>query len=180
MSKVAIAHVYRLSAMSGSEKNILFVIAIMHDELIGFTQLTASQIASRSCLSENCVRRTLQSLVDKKYLKIERTNAQKGHKYYLTGLIAKADNTEELERMFAEFWSLYPRKKQKPAAMKAFNKLSPDQEVLDAILEGIKLLIEHEWNLKEIQYIPYPSTFLNQRMYEDPVDKGPETGGFVL
>ena len=180
MSKLAIAHVYRLSGLSGSEKNILFVLAIMHDELLGFTQMTAPQIARRSCLSENCVRRTLASLEEAKAIQVEKTKSQKGNKYVLTGLLKKSDNTEELERMFGEFWELYPKKKQKPAAMKAFTKINPDEDIHEKILTGLRLIIQHEWDDKDKQYIPYPSTYLNQRMYEDPIEEKPQTGGFVL
>lgn len=65
---------------------------------------------------------------------------------------------------FAVFWFGYLNKKGKGSAFKSFQKLNK-QDRMDAI----KNL--PDWNArnsdKEIQYIPHPSTWLNQRRWED-------------
>lgn len=67
---------------------------------------------------------------------------------------------------FDEFWSAYPRKKNKEQARKAFNKLKGVklQELLDAI-ERQKH--SRDWTKDGGQYIPYPATWLNAGGWQD-------------
>jgi hypothetical protein len=69
---------------------------------------------------------------------------------------------------FLEFWEAYPRKHAKVAAFRAWKKLSPVNGLLPAILSSIA---EHRktFQWQNIRYICYPSTFLNQRRWEDNV-----------
>lgn len=72
---------------------------------------------------------------------------------------------------FAEFWGNYPKKKDKAAALRAWNKLKPDAELLAVILKAIseqKTTIE--WTKERGQYIPYPASWLNGRRWEDEID----------
>jgi hypothetical protein len=71
--------------------------------------------------------------------------------------------------MFEQFWKLYPRKVAKRDAQKAFNKLNV-KEQYDAI-KAIENHIKH-WTLRETesQFIPHPSTWLNQGRWEDELD----------
>lgn len=68
--------------------------------------------------------------------------------------------------MFEDFWKLYPRKVAKRDALKIWQRLSPaDQRMaLDAIPNHVKY-----WNVTGTgsQYIPHPSTWLNQGRFED-------------
>lgn len=77
-------------------------------------------------------------------------------------------NTNENERRFAAFWEIYPRKVGKDAARKAFEKISPD----DALLLTISSALERhkqskQWTTDGGQFIPHPSTWLNQKRWED-------------
>jgi hypothetical protein len=78
----------------------------------------------------------------------------------------------DIEELFNKFYGAYPRKVGKPAALKAFKakaKKSKDPKALLAdILKGIEA---HgaEWAGKDQQYIPHPSTFLNQERWKDEV-----------
>ena len=71
--------------------------------------------------------------------------------------------------MFATFWELYPKKVAKGAAIKAWQKLKPEeqQEAIDALANHIKY-----WQFKgtEKDYIPYPASWLNQMRYLDELD----------
>ena len=68
--------------------------------------------------------------------------------------------------MFDEFWSLYPRKIAKATARKAWAKLSAEQQLMAA-----KAIDSHcqYWKAKEteLEFIPYPSTWLNGERWED-------------
>lgn len=62
---------------------------------------------------------------------------------------------------FERFWSAFPNKVGKPAALKAFQKVARE---IDAILEGVERYIREKPSDR-----PWlnPSTFLNQRRWED-------------
>lgn len=69
---------------------------------------------------------------------------------------------------FGQFWSAYPAKKAKPAAVKAWAKLHPDEQVQAAILAGIERERRSEqWTRDGGRFIPHPATWLNQRRWED-------------
>lgn len=73
----------------------------------------------------------------------------------------KTINKKETE--FNLFWSAYPRTAGKPAALKAFRRVSTH---LDDILKDLKVRFKHT----EKHFIPYPATYLNQRRWEDPLE----------
>lgn len=73
---------------------------------------------------------------------------------------------------FKAFWSVYPRKKAKGAAGKAWDKAkrTPDWPGLDAIIEAVERQRQSpDWEKDAGQYIPHPSTWLNGRCWEDEV-----------
>ena len=73
----------------------------------------------------------------------------------------------QLER-FNQFWYEYPKKKAKLAAMKAWAKLKPDDELFDAIMLGLRRArASIEWKREGGRFIPHPATFLNQGRWED-------------
>lgn len=72
------------------------------------------------------------------------------------------------ERRFDAFWKAYPKKVGKGAAQKAFGRLKVTDELLEAMLDAIKAQKRGEqWQKDGGQYIPNPSTWLNQRRWED-------------
>lgn len=69
---------------------------------------------------------------------------------------------------FESFWSEYPRKISKQAALKAWNKLNPDEALLNRILSALKIQAKSEqWIKDNGQYIPYPATWLNGMRWQD-------------
>jgi len=70
-----------------------------------------------------------------------------------------AQDKPEREDDFFKFWYFYPRKAGKGAARRAFFKAVNRNQVAE-ILDGAKRLSEDP-NLPEVQYIPYPATWLN-------------------
>ena len=82
---------------------------------------------------------------------------------------SKEKKAIEYTEPFLRFWDAYPKKVGKGAAAKSWNDKieNPDQtvhQILDA-LEWQKR--SHDWTRDEGRYIPYPSTYLNQRRWED-------------
>jgi hypothetical protein len=68
---------------------------------------------------------------------------------------------------FNSFWSYYPRKTSKPAAVRAWNGLNQTQKqkIISVIPDWVDA-----WKGKDKQYIPHPSTWLNQHRFNDDVD----------
>lgn len=73
---------------------------------------------------------------------------------------------------FDQFWKAYPRKEKKAEALKSFKKISPDQELLDRMISDVQARSHTEdWTKDEGKWIPHPTTYLNQRRWEDETPK---------
>lgn len=69
---------------------------------------------------------------------------------------------------FDRFWSAYPRKVGKDAARKAFDKRRPDAEMVGAMLAAIAEQSQtHGWIKDGGQFIPHPTTWLNEGRWQD-------------
>ncbi len=85
---------------------------------------------------------------------------------------------DDLPAGFAEFWSAYPRRVAKPPAIRAWRKLKPDMQTVQAILAGVtRDKQSDQWLRDGGQFIPYPATYLNEARWEDgsamPTDSRP-------
>ena len=70
---------------------------------------------------------------------------------------------------FESFWDAYPKKRNKPDAIKVWRKMKPP---LDEVLSSIeKYKQSSEWTKDNGQYIPYPATWLRGRRWEDEVEQ---------
>ena len=86
----------------------------------------------------------------------------------------KIDNNKLLStkenELFQKFYNEYPKKKNKGDVEKWFLKNKPSEELVDLMIKKIKLLKEtYDWKKNNGQYIPYPSTWLNKKGWEDEV-----------
>ena len=73
---------------------------------------------------------------------------------------------EEKDTLFNRFWQAYPRKVGKGSAQKVFDRLQVDRPLLEEMLCKIEQAKRsHQW--QDMQYIPYPATWLNGRRWED-------------
>ncbi len=76
------------------------------------------------------------------------------------------------EQLFDEFWAEYPKKRSKGQAEKTWVKLKPDEQLFEAIMTGLKRAkTSADWAKNGGQYIPYPSTWLNAKGWEDEHDE---------
>lgn len=81
--------------------------------------------------------------------------------------------TDDYQVMFDSFWKSYPKKVAKDVAYKAFVKRKPDDKMLKDILQAVELQkTQEQWTKDGGQYIPNPSTWLNQGRWMDEVDGG--------
>lgn len=86
---------------------------------------------------------------------------------------------------FEAFWRYYPRGESKRTAIAAWDKLKPDDALIDDIARALKRqMASEEW--QRGVGIPYAATYLNQRRWEDRDDRArapadqPEDGGLPL
>lgn len=72
------------------------------------------------------------------------------------------------EERFKEFWKRYPRKEKKAKCKEWYLKNKPSEELHRDILFGITFYSStDEWKKENGNFIPHPSTFLNQKRWED-------------
>lgn len=87
-----------------------------------------------------------------------------------TGGESDAEKKTEAERamLFNRFWACYPRKVNKQAARRAWEKLKPDLLLCSQMSQALKRqMASEEWQRDGGRYIPHPSTWLNGRRWED-------------
>jgi len=84
---------------------------------------------------------------------------------------------------FQDFWEAYPRKIGKGAARKSWQRIRPDTELRQRILNSLSAhTYSHDWTREYGRFIPLPATFLNQERWDDelvdPPDPSVESGEF--
>lgn len=86
----------------------------------------------------------------------------------------KRSKTEEYTDEFERFWEQYPVKKAKKKAFEKWRSLNPNSDLQETILHDISLRVRNgDW--KDAQYVPYATTYLYGRRWEDEQLK--ESGG---
>lgn len=79
--------------------------------------------------------------------------------------------TEQIYTTFETFWKEYPNKKAKPKAYQSWVKINPDENLLKQILDGLeKAKQSTQWQKDNGQFIPHPTTWLNQERWNDEVE----------
>lgn len=80
--------------------------------------------------------------------------------------VVKSDDAED--PLFAEFWKFYPRKHGKGAARKSWKRLKKPAETLLLIEQALAWqCLSRQWKKEHGQYIPMPTTYLNQERWLD-------------
>jgi DNA-binding PadR family transcriptional regulator len=71
------------------------------------------------------------------------------------------------EERFNRFWECYPRKIKRKNAEKAWEKISPNEELTEKIIEAVNNAKKHDYRFKEEKYTPHPATWLNGMEWEN-------------
>lgn len=72
------------------------------------------------------------------------------------------------EEQFEEFYKNYPKKVKKQDVKKWFKKNKPSSELFSSMMSSLEQFRgSKDWLKEKGQFIPYPSTWLNQRRWED-------------
>ena len=78
------------------------------------------------------------------------------------------ENTKE---RFETFYKAYPRKVGKANVEKWFNKNKPNEELFKIIMSKLDMFKKSpDWLKQNGQFIPYPTTWLNQKRWEDELE----------
>ena len=76
---------------------------------------------------------------------------------------------------FERFWEAYPRKQAKAKARQIWSRLKSDDDLLETMLDAIaKWRLTDQWQKDGGIYIPMPSTWLNQKRWQDEPPKSKE------
>lgn len=71
---------------------------------------------------------------------------------------------------FSGFWEVYPRKRSKGQAEKAWASLNPDEQLQDRIKNALERATKSEdWRKDQGKFIPYPATWLRAKGWEDVI-----------
>lgn len=77
-------------------------------------------------------------------------------------------SSQRVSEQFERFWLAYPKKRNRGQAERAFAKLKPDDRLLETLLAAVqKARLRPDWRKDGGQYIPYASTWLHARGWED-------------
>lgn len=87
----------------------------------------------------------------------------------------KEIENDDLENKFNTFWKEYPKKVSKENARKWFIKNKPSDELFNKMIKSLERFKElDDWKKQNGKYIPYPSTWLNQKRWEDEFETDEE------
>lgn len=124
----------------------------------------------RSCLEKTASQTSKNCEADSQ--KLRDSNTSRNTRRNTNKSISRIGADNEIYHGFDDFWRTYPRKVSKPTAIRAWNKLKPSDDVQSAIAADISKRLASEWAGKDIQYIPHPASYLNQRRWEDETTSG--------
>jgi hypothetical protein len=83
-------------------------------------------------------------------------------------LSASDDAQSIVESSFNQFWQSYPVKKNKERSFKVWKRDGLSKK-LDTILDDVNKRLANEWKNKEKKFIPHPSTYLNEKRWNDEI-----------
>ena len=82
----------------------------------------------------------------------------------------QVNKASPLEQRFLEFWQVYPRKKNKETARRAWEKLKPNADLTAEIIKAVYAANKSsDWTKENGRFIPYPATWLNAHGWEDEI-----------
>ena len=84
----------------------------------------------------------------------------------------------ESAEAFELFWKLYPNKKSKKDARKAWDKLKPDADLRLTLMTALgNHRLSRDWTKDDGQYVPMASTWLNGERWTDVLKPATAAGG---
>ena len=126
-----------------------------------YTLITIDKWASYQIEDDETTNKTTSIATNERQTNDKQTTTAKEY-------IRKKEVKNKEEGKFNAFWESYPKKVSKPVALKAWNKINPDDCLLDTIMKALeKQKTWQQWTKDNGQYIPNPATWLNQEKWND-------------
>ena len=111
---------------------------------------------------------TEQSTKYNKVLNIQSTKETKKEKE----IKKKESLLDEVEKMFLEFWTAYPKKVDKKGSFRAFKNIPKLKEVFPGIMRALEVQKgSRQWTSDNGQYIPNPTTYIHQERWLTVTEK---------
>lgn len=159
---------YNLPAQSAKVLTLLWLLASEDPSKQGLLP-SVQKIAFRLRLSE----KSIESIVSDLHHWVIQDDIKPSSEQYHSGpseLETKAElKTEERQNDFEVFWNAYPKKAGKKAAIKAWEKAKDKPNVVDMVQAIEKFKKSPQWMKENGQFIPHPSTWLNEGRWADEV-----------
>ena len=77
---------------------------------------------------------------------------------------------KRIQENFDRFWAIYPKRVSKKAALEAFEKLNPDDELMQTILKAVNAWLNtNDWQKEGGRFVPNPTTWLKGHRWEDEI-----------
>ena len=78
----------------------------------------------------------------------------------------QGDVLSEVEKMFLQFWSIYPKKVDKKGSFRAFKNIPKLKEQFPGIIKALEIQKESDqWTKNHGQFIPNPTTYIHQERW---------------
>lgn len=93
------------------------------------------------------------------------------------GLNKAASTEKPMAEAFEVFWKLYPNKKSKKDARKAWEKLKPSADLRQTLMTALgNHRVSRDWTKDDGQFVPMASTWLNGERWTDVLKPGTANG----
>lgn len=149
---------------------MLWLLASEHDN--GHIDAAPEKLAFRLRMKESDAKDALKPLIDKEFFSVvdgdSSVLASRKRGATPETEAEERQRRDRLARDFEIFYAAYPKKRNRPDAVKAFAKVSVPVEVLVTAIERL-LKTDEGWRKEGGRYIPYPASWLNSEGWNDVV-----------
>ena len=97
---------------------------------------------------------------------------------YMSDGVEKAEPVKDYEEKFNIFYKAYPKKVAKTKVLSWFRSNKPKDDLFELMMKKLEVFKKsYNWNKDNGQYIPNPTTWLNQKRWEDEIEIATNLGG---
>lgn len=156
---------YEFSSLPDASKAHLMMIWLLASAKDGRIPSDPAWLSRRLATTETI---DLDALVQAGFLMRESASDTRKHVASNVLPLARSPLLSSSLSAFDDFWKAYPKRKSRGQAEKAFAKINPSEQLMQAILAGIeRAKTSEQWTRDKGKYIPHPATWLNAKGWED-------------
>lgn len=152
---------------------MLWLLASEHD--IGYIDAAPEKLAFRLRMRESDAKDALKPLIDKEFFSVvEGDSSVLASRKRGATPETEAEEKQRRDRQaldFETFYAAYPKKRNRPDAVKAFAKVAVPVEVLVAAIKS--QVASEDWQKEGGRYVPYPASWLNAEGWQNASEVDP-------